>query len=140
MRQLHIAAIKPHDECGSTCESIHTHGVKGTCTNHYLINTPLDKQICMLSYLIVFRKDICRNSYKPCETLGNLFFSIFLSIFQRLVFETSFDLFIVYLRYMFLIPGLSNMDGMCSSGSECSFNQDTGFTLVYTIAHELGHK
>ncbi|XP_028411350.1 LOW QUALITY PROTEIN: SCO-spondin-like [Dendronephthya gigantea] len=54
--------------------------------------------------VLVTRKDICRNSYKPCETLG-----------------------------------LSNMDGMCSRGSECSFNEDSGFSLIYTIAHELGH-
>ncbi|XP_046864865.1 A disintegrin and metalloproteinase with thrombospondin motifs 9-like isoform X2 [Xenia sp. Carnegie-2017] len=54
--------------------------------------------------VLITRKDICRDSYRPCETLG-----------------------------------ITKIDGMCSSGDECSYIEDTGYTLAYTIAHELGH-
>ena len=94
---------------------------------------PLLNYNTLVSHLILFRKDICRNSYTPCHTLGKAFFIIFLEDFG------IFFSVIIYLR-MFVSSGLSNMDGMCTSGRECSLNQDTGFTLVYTVAHELGHK
>lgn len=36
--------------------------------------------------------------------------------------------------------GLSHVAGMCQPHRSCSINEDTGLTLAFTIAHELGHK
>ncbi|XP_059393037.1 A disintegrin and metalloproteinase with thrombospondin motifs 7-like [Carassius carassius] len=35
--------------------------------------------------------------------------------------------------------GLSHVAGMCQPHRSCSINEDTGLTLAFTIAHELGH-
>uniref|UniRef100_A0A8C1PWL0 ADAM metallopeptidase with thrombospondin type 1 motif 7 n=1 Tax=Cyprinus carpio TaxID=7962 RepID=A0A8C1PWL0_CYPCA len=35
--------------------------------------------------------------------------------------------------------GLSHVAGMCQPLRSCSINEDTGLTLAFTIAHELGH-
>ena len=36
--------------------------------------------------------------------------------------------------------GLAEVAGMCQSYRSCSVNEDTGLSLAYTVAHELGHK
>lgn len=36
--------------------------------------------------------------------------------------------------------GLAHVAGMCQTHRSCSLNQDTGLSVAYTIAHELGHK
>ncbi|XP_067257627.1 A disintegrin and metalloproteinase with thrombospondin motifs 7 [Chanodichthys erythropterus] len=35
--------------------------------------------------------------------------------------------------------GLSHVAGMCQPHRSCSINEDTGLTLAFTVAHELGH-
>uniref|UniRef100_A0A0P5WCA6 A disintegrin and metalloproteinase with thrombospondin motifs n=3 Tax=Daphnia magna TaxID=35525 RepID=A0A0P5WCA6_9CRUS len=35
--------------------------------------------------------------------------------------------------------GLAEVAGMCQSYRSCSVNEDTGLSLAYTVAHELGH-
>lgn len=36
--------------------------------------------------------------------------------------------------------GLAKMGGMCDPDSSCNVNQNTGLSLAFTIAHEMGHK
>jgi hypothetical protein len=36
--------------------------------------------------------------------------------------------------------GLARMGGMCDPDASCNINQNTGLSLAFTIAHELGHK
>lgn len=36
--------------------------------------------------------------------------------------------------------GLAKMGGMCDPESSCNVNQNTGLSLAFTIAHEMGHK
>uniref|UniRef100_H2YTT2 Peptidase M12B domain-containing protein n=1 Tax=Ciona savignyi TaxID=51511 RepID=H2YTT2_CIOSA len=36
--------------------------------------------------------------------------------------------------------GLAHVAGMCQSHRSCNVNQDTGLSLAFTVAHELGHK
>ena len=38
------------------------------------------------------------------------------------------------------VAGLAEVAGMCQSYRSCSVNEDTGLSLAYTVAHELGHK
>ncbi len=45
-----------------------------------------------------------------------------------------------FLRYSFWVTGLAEVAGMCQSYRSCSVNEDTGLSLAYTVAHELGHK
>uniref|UniRef100_H2YTT4 Peptidase M12B domain-containing protein n=1 Tax=Ciona savignyi TaxID=51511 RepID=H2YTT4_CIOSA len=35
--------------------------------------------------------------------------------------------------------GLAHVAGMCQSHRSCNVNQDTGLSLAFTVAHELGH-
>ncbi|XP_039272009.2 A disintegrin and metalloproteinase with thrombospondin motifs 7-like isoform X1 [Styela clava] len=35
--------------------------------------------------------------------------------------------------------GLAHVAGMCQSHRSCNVNQDTGLSVAYTVAHELGH-
>uniref|UniRef100_A0A8D0L0W6 ADAM metallopeptidase with thrombospondin type 1 motif 7 n=1 Tax=Sphenodon punctatus TaxID=8508 RepID=A0A8D0L0W6_SPHPU len=35
--------------------------------------------------------------------------------------------------------GLSHVSGMCQPHRSCNINEDTGLTLAFTVAHELGH-
>ena len=36
--------------------------------------------------------------------------------------------------------GLAHVAGMCQPHRSCNVNQDTGLSLAFTVAHELGHK
>ena len=36
--------------------------------------------------------------------------------------------------------GLALINGLCTRDKSCNVNEDTGLTLAYTIAHEIGHK
>jgi hypothetical protein len=36
--------------------------------------------------------------------------------------------------------GLAKLGGICDPDSSCNINQNTGLSLGFTIAHELGHK
>ena len=36
--------------------------------------------------------------------------------------------------------GLSKLGGMCDPDTSCNVNQNTGFSLAFTIAHETAHK
>ena len=36
--------------------------------------------------------------------------------------------------------GLSQVNGLCQPHRTCNINEDTGLSLAYTVAHELGHK
>ena len=36
--------------------------------------------------------------------------------------------------------GLAQVSGMCSKDRSCNINEDTGLSVAYTVAHELGHK
>lgn len=35
--------------------------------------------------------------------------------------------------------GLSQVNGLCTKDKSCNVNEDSGLTLAYTIAHEIGH-
>eukprot|EP00794_Sanderia_malayensis_P010149 gene10149-11184_t len=35
--------------------------------------------------------------------------------------------------------GLAQVNGMCSKERSCNINEDTGLSVAYTVAHELGH-
>ncbi|XP_065060422.1 A disintegrin and metalloproteinase with thrombospondin motifs 7-like [Rhopilema esculentum] len=35
--------------------------------------------------------------------------------------------------------GLAQVNGMCSKDRSCNINEDTGLSVAYTVAHELGH-
>lgn len=35
--------------------------------------------------------------------------------------------------------GLAQVSGMCSKDRSCNINEDTGLSVAYTVAHELGH-
>ena len=36
--------------------------------------------------------------------------------------------------------GLAHVNGMCQPHRSCSVNEDSGLSLAYTVAHEMGHK
>ena len=36
--------------------------------------------------------------------------------------------------------GLAQVAGLCQPHRSCSINEDTGLSLAWTVAHELGHK
>ncbi|KAM7285749.1 hypothetical protein ISCGN_032634 [Ixodes scapularis] len=58
------------------------------------------------------------------------------------------DLAILVTRFNMCAPGLelcstlglAEVAGMCQPQRSCNVNQDSGLTLAYTIAHEMGHK
>ncbi|KAK8761896.1 hypothetical protein V5799_026839 [Amblyomma americanum] len=58
------------------------------------------------------------------------------------------DLAILVTRFNMCAPGLelcstlglAEVAGMCQPQRSCNVNQDSGLTLAYTIAHEIGHK
>ena len=41
---------------------------------------------------------------------------------------------------LFLLKGMAIIGGMCNKASSCGISQDTGLTLSFTVAHEMGHK